>query len=471
MTEQREQELLARIRELESQLRAALAEIEKLRRQLQASKERQQALEQEARRQRRQATPFAKEQPKPDPKRPGRKPGQGRFGYRARPQPEEVDETIAVSLPHCPDCGGPLEQRKRHEHFEQDLIVRKVTRRYVTESGYCARCQQRQQSRGPGQVSGAHGAAAVHLGPNVLALASDLKHRLGVPFEKLSDLLRTHFEFVVTKGGLCRADARLAQYGEPVYWELVQAMRSACVVHVDETGWRIGTLSAWLWVFTAHQVTVYAIDPSRGHEVVVNILGREFRGTLTCDCFTAYDDEELSEWLQQKCLAHLLKDLKRMRAAKVGRALAFARKLTWLFESAIKLRELKPDLDPADYAHQVRQLEAQLDQLIARKRQFSDPENRRMAKRLRKQRQHLFRFLQHDEVEATNNRAERMLRPAVIIRKTGRCNKTERGARTHQILASLFATCRQQGKDLPPFITQLLQGHVPSLRPATARPP
>ena len=351
------------------------------------------------------------------------------------------------------------------------MEVRVVTRCYVTESGYCPHCGQRPRSRHEGQVSDAHGAAGLHLGPNVLALASDLKHRLGVPFEKLSDVLETHFGFAVTRSGLCRADARLAQYAEPVYQQLVQAMRSACVVHVDETGWRIGVLSAWLWVFTQKQMTVYAIDESRSHEVVVEILGKEFRGVLTCDCFTAYDHAELSDWLQQKCLAHLLEDLKHMRQGKLGRALAFAKELTWLFESAIKLKELKPDSDPAWYRREARKVERHLDQLITQRRQFSDPDNARMAKRLRKQRKHLLRFLHHDEVEATNNLAERMLRPAVIIRKTGRCNKTERGARTHAILASVFATCRQQGRHLAPFVTQLLLGQAPCLCAPTARPP
>lgn len=470
MSEQREQELLARIAELEAENAQLRAENARLRRQLSGLQERVERIEQEARKLHRQATPFAKEKPKADPRPPGRKAGQGRFGYRARP--EKVDETIPVSLACCPECHGPLKDRKIHEHFQQDLVVQVVTRRYVTESGYCQRCGKRQRSRAPEQMSGAQGAAGVCLGPKVRALASDLKHRLGVSYEKISDVLATHFDFGVSRSGLCQADGWLARQAEPIYQELVQAIRAACVVHVDETGWRVGNLSAWLWVFTNQQLTVYAIDERRSHEVVVRILGREFRGILHSDCFSAYDHAELSAWLQQKCLAHLLKDLKQMKEAKGGRALQFAVELADLLQSAIRLRDLKPDLDTVFFRREAARLERRLDALIAPKRRFSDSDNRRMAKRLRKQRRHLFRFLYQDEVEATNNQAERMLRPAVVMRKTCRCNKTARGAHTHKVLASIFATCRQQNRDVAAYITGLLQGTAPSLAPAVvAHPP
>jgi transposase len=62
--------------------------------------------------------------------------------------------------------------------------------------------------------------------------------------------------------------------------------------------------------------------------------------------------------------------------------------------------------------------------------------------RLNKQRDHLFTFLDHDGVDATNNLAERQLRPAVIARKISCGNKTQNGARTWQILTSLAATLR-----------------------------
>ena len=83
--------------------------------------------------------------------------------------------------------------------------------------------------------------------------------------------------------------------------------------------------------------------------------------------------------------------------------------------------------------------------------------NARLAKRLRKHRGSLFTFLYREEVEATNNRAERELRPAVIARKLSAGNRTEAGAETHAVLASILRTCRRQGKAIVQTVADLLR--------------
>jgi len=56
---------------------------------------------------------------------------------------------------------------------------------------------------------------------------------------------------------------------------------------------------------------------------------------------------------------------------------------------------------------------------------------------------HIPRFLFHDGVEATNNRAERDLRPAVIARKVSHCSRNQRGARAFEAFTSVIQTLRR----------------------------
>src|SRR5262249_17571996 len=89
-------------------VRQLIAENEKLRAEnAQLRKE----IEELKRKNARSAAPFSKNKHKKDPKRPGRKPGQGEFRNRTAPSEEEYSgpvEDVPVKESNCPDCGGEL---------------------------------------------------------------------------------------------------------------------------------------------------------------------------------------------------------------------------------------------------------------------------------------------------------------------------------------------------------------------------
>src|SRR5271157_2246620 len=375
-----------RIAELEQQLAEALAILQKVQRQLELLKTENEELKRAGKR---QATPFARRKWVEHPKRPGRKAGKGKFTRREMPSLKQVHETKEAKLQGCPECGGRLREIRKHEQFVTDIPMIEVkTTRFITYSGYCGGCQKRVRSHHPEQISDATGAAGVLVGPRAKALAADLKHRLGVSYGKVSEVLNDAFGLPVSRSGWCQADQKLANTARPVYERLIELMRQCSVVHADETGWRIGTLSAWLWVFTNREITVYDIRANRSSDVVIDILGEKFKGILATDGFLAYDEKRLSDWLKQKCVGHLLTDLKEMRENKTGRALQFARQITALLQDALRLKTEKPHLDPFTFAQRARALESQLDQLIAPQRRLTDRDDARFAKRLRRQRPH-----------------------------------------------------------------------------------
>jgi transposase len=464
-----------RIAELEEQLAQALLINQKQQRQIerlqQMNNELRERVEEVERAGKRQAAPFARRHWVERPRRPGRKRGQGRFAHRGLPKVHQVHETKEARLADCPECGGQLQEIHQHEQYVTDIPVVEVkTTRFVTYSGYCRACHRRVRSRHPEQTSQAMGAAGVMVGPRAKALAADLKHRLGVSYGKVSEVLNDAFGLQVSRGGWCQADQKLARTAQPVYADLLEAIRQCSVVNADETGWRIGTLAAWLWVFTNQEVTVYAIRDNRSSDVVIDVLGEQFQGILTSDCYLAYDDRKLKEWLKQKCVGHLLKDLKEMKESKSGRALHFARQVTSLLQEALALKTEKARLDPFTFYQRTQALESRLDLLIAPKRRLSDRDNARFAKRLRKHRPHLLRFLYVDELQATNNLAERMLRPAVITRKTNGCNRTRSGAATHAILSSVLVTCRQHAIPILDYLVQLQHAYGSGGTPASLVP-
>ena len=75
---------------------------------------------------------------------------------------------------------------------------------------------------------------------------------------------------------------------------------------------------------------------------------------------------------------------------------------------------------------------------------------------LRRRRDWLFRFVVDPEVESTNNRAERALRPAVIYRKVTGGSRSDRGAEAYATLSSIFYTQKLRKKSIIRDVPELI---------------
>jgi len=442
-----------RITELESQLAARDARIAKLESRI---AELERSLLESNRAAKRQAAPFSRNQPKAEPKKPGRTAGHAP-AHRAAPPPSAIAETLEVSLAGCPHCGGAVEDLQTHEQTVTDVPpVQPVTRKYITHSGWCRRCGRRVRSQHPHQTSDARGAAGNQIGPQALALAADLKHRLGLSYRKITEFFRAHFGLTLCAGTLVRAGQRLARLAQGTYQTLTVILRASRAVCADETGWRIAAHSAWLWVFTHDWVTLYTIREDRSQFVIRDVLGTHFRGVLSSDCCASYDPFEADK---QKCLGHILKDLSALEPLKSRSAARFSHEASTVLRDAIDLKRRGSSMSDHGYTVARGRIEARLDRLLDRN--YRDMDNRRLADRMIKHREHLLTFLYVDEVEPTNNAAERALRPAVISRKLSAGNRSPTGAKTHSILASLAQTARQNGRDFVRAATELLRRRDP----------
>lgn len=420
-----------------------------------------QRLEEARRSGKRQAAPFRRRKRTENPKRPGRKPG---HPPAHRPVPDHVDAEVDVPLGACPHCGGEVDEHGTDEQYVVDAPpVKPHVTKYVNHHGCCRRCGRRVDSRHSNQTSTAKGAASVVLGPRVLAVSIELKERLGVPYGKVADALMLCFQFPVSEGALARAAQRVAKRGEPTYGALVEYLRASAVVHADETGWYITNApkKAWLWVFaTPEGVTIYAIRQSRGGDVPSAILGASFGGTLVVDGWVVYT--KLGCPLAQ-CIAHLLRRCAELLKVQRHDAALFPQQVKALLQSAIHLgqaRELTIEVwNERYYNRAVKGTEQQLDRLLGPAQ--LDPDNERFRKHLLAHQNEILVFLKNPAVAPTNNLGEREIRPAVIVRKVSAGNRTDAGAHTHEILASLARTAERGGVRFVDLVPELLKSEGP----------
>ena len=444
------EELLKENQRLREQLKKAQAETERLRKRL----------EEALRSLKRQAAPFSKGQPKSNPQRPGRKSGSS-YGQRAfRAVPDHVDEQIAVGLPNrCPDCGGPVIHDSTQPQFQEDIVRQTVVRRFDVEIGHCMGCGGHVQGRHPWQTSDALGAAQVQVGPQALTLAAHLTKQMGISHERTAQVLAWGYGLAVSRSALCRALGRLGKKAEPTYQELQIAVRHSVVNRLDETSWRVAAHLEWLWVCVSEEVTLYAILPGRGFVQAASILGEDYAGFLNHDGWQPY--YRFVHAFHQTCLSHLIRRCQDLMETASAAAARFPRAVRQALLKGLTLRDRhrRQEISTHGLSVATGRLAAHLERLLSKT--FRDPANRRLAKHLRHEQPWLLTFLYCPGLEATNNAAERALRPAVVARKTWGGNRTENGAKTQQILISLLTTCRQQRKDSFERITKLFFSPTP----------
>ncbi len=479
----RNQVLEAQNRHLKSRLLACERERDQaVRRAEESERQKRQLQEQNAGLKQRLAdlTAQLKKKPKPappafvkpnvPPQKPPRKPGR-KSGHAAalRPMPEKIDVHQEVPLPvdeqgkvSCPHCRTQLNDVKQHQRLVEELIPQQiVTTCYHTTSGYCPSCRKHVESRAEEQPPAADLPHA-QLGLNALATAAVMRVCYRLPLRQITRLFAQLPGLKISPGGIVKQLHRLAAWLEKQYHRLKLVLRAAGVVYADESGWRTNGKNGYLWTLTNEQHTLYHVDRSRSGRVLAELLGEAFGsgdGTLVSDFYSVYDQMNGS---QQKCLAHLLRELRDTLARRPELVkepcYPFFRRCKRLVKEMLRLKGRRQELEKLGvevYAHRVELLERRLK--VLGESNWKDADAARLAGRLRKNRNKLTTFLHKEEVEGTNNMAERALRPAVVMRKITGGSRSARGARSWSILTSVMRTAEQQGRDVLDTLKTLLK--------------
>jgi len=400
----------------------------------------------------RSAAPFSKGTRVEDPKTPGRKPGEGPFERRKAPEDvTSVEPTpVRVDATCCPDCSGALgaatvEWASTTELPEQ---VRPLVRVFAVEVRCCGRCRRKVRGRHADLAPDQYGATAHRVGPRAKAAAHALHYGLGVPVRKTSPILELLTGLKVTQGALTQ-DALKQADGEAgkVYGRLREGLRHSPVVYTDDTGWRVGGEAAQLMVFEGGDQTVYQIRSRHRNEEVREVIPSDYLGVLVSDRGKSYDAEELFDIRQQKCLTHLIRNINEVLEGKCGKARHFGLRLKRMLREALQL--WREGRQGKNVEARSRKLQEALTHHL-RRRVLRDGDNQKLLDGigLQHDRGRVLEFLHDPQVEPTNNRAERALRPAVIARKVSQCSKNQRGAETFAVFTSIIQTIRKKSLDL-----------------------
>lgn len=358
----------------------------------------------------------------------------GHKGYW-RKIPERIDFIKQLPILACPCCGGKLSDvQEVRERYIEDLppIPQPIATKYLIERRYCVQCKKLVEADVPEALPGAR------IGLRAMLLIAFLKIRMALPEDKVVELLRNAHSFNISPAEVvCALDQIRRAFGSH-YAEIERKIREAPVKGCDETGWRLGGVSHWVWCMVNDEVAWYKVHRRRSYKVVKPVLQDQTGKIIVHDRLPTYNIlAEETGCAQQVCWAHILRDSKKL-AKHYDEAATVHRRLKSIFRKA-------KSLAPHGTVQDVERLLARIDRFGELR--FEHKSIRTFRNSIsKKHRGNLFHFVTNPAVPSTNNGTERAIRKAVIIRKISNGSRSEKGARILEILLSVIETLRLQGK-------------------------
>ncbi len=252
------------------------------------------------------------------------------------------------------------------------------------------------------------------------------------------------FGLEITASSLIGFDANLCKKGIPFYEQIKEKIRWSDSVHADETGWKYDGIPYWLWCFVNTHLALFHIDKKRSSIVVKKTLGEKYKGILISDDFSAYGPVEAKA--KQKCTVHFLRDIREALEEPLDEdSRKFLIEIKILIKKAVFAR--KEYLDGKKSKEELIKLKEEIFVALIRvccvELKNAGAEN--LRKRILRHGEELFTFLTYPEIEPDNNRAERQLRPSVILRKISFGHRSSQGLKNHSVIMSLIETAKLRG--------------------------
>ena len=97
---------------------------------------------------------------------------------------------------------------------------------------------------------------------------------------------------------------------EPSSREILERVRKAYVLHIDETSLFLNGKLVWIWIFFNPETgdVYYAIRRSRDGDILAEVLGGSWAGRIVCDGLSPYKKYRI-----QRCWAHIINEIKHIK--------------------------------------------------------------------------------------------------------------------------------------------------------------
>lgn len=285
---------------------------------------------------------------------------------------------------------------------------------------------------------------SIQYGSRISALSCYLQNMQLLPINRIQELLSDIFGFAQISAGVILESSERC-YEALSDWETRQKelLKSAAVLHTDETGSQVNGKRDWAHVCSTDTLTLYQYHRKRGKEAheAGGILPF-FKGILMHDRYSSYNGYDCKHSF---CNAHLLRELKGLIEA----GQIWAKDMYALLNEAYQGLHCPTSLDN-HYQNILRQgfkLNPTPERVNARGK-IKKSDSLLLLECFRDKKPEVFRFFYEQDVPFDNNQAERDIRMFKLKQKISGCFRTEKGAKIFCRVRSFISTVKKQGKNV-----------------------
>jgi transposase len=347
------------------------------------------------------------------------------------------DQTVQAYVQVCRGCGNQLEVRAQKIQQKYDKIelppIKPVVTRVEQYGCTCPQCGEQQTATVPvGLEPGSP------YGHRIAAVVTALRYTHGISYNRMQQLLDEVFGLKMSEGAINNLLVRVKNQLESEVDGIFQRLRSSRVICSDETSARVNGKNQWEWVFQTEQVCVHVIRPSRGAQVISEVMAGHRPQIWVSDLFSAQKNHPAAQW--QVCLAHQLRDCQ--YGIDAGDKI-FSPTMKRILLRAIVLHRRWDSLAPSTQIQYRSRLKRDLERALSLSPTRYD--GQRLQRRYQDLRENLFLFLEDTTIPPTNNSSEQALRWSVIFRKVTNCFRSDWGRDLFAAVRSVVNTGRRQG--------------------------
>ena len=351
----------------------------------------------------------------------------------------------------CRRCGkevsGVDADPLRHQVWELPEIKPIVTEyqrhRLVCSCG-CSTCGELPKGVPTGQA-----------GPRLIAFAALLMACFRQSKRRAAQFMSQILNQPASPGWMVILQNRAAEAVKPAYDELAAQLATQAALNIDESPTKEGQSKAWVWTFVATTFTFFTCRTSRAADVLKALLGEAYNGVIHCDRARMYWCYGRLQW----CWAHLKRDFQALidnpcrTKKRLGHDLMKSTKE--LFVLWQKVRD--GTISRRTFERKMQPIRQRVDALLLRG--YYNALTHNFCKELVEHREHLWTFIDNEDITPTNNAAEQSLRHAVIWRKLSFGTQSKSGSQFVERLLTVIETNRRQSRDAFAWLVTAVQAH------------